>query len=421
MNKTASLKENIKSGCIKCSGKSGSILNEIEIINHFQPIISNINHTIAGFESLTRGLCKHCNRIIPPLELFKMLRNEKELLRVDIEARKNAVKVFSDVPVNNNEILLLLNFDANLIEKKIENPERLVNLCKNTNVKPNNIVIEITESKPCNIDVLLDFIEHCRKHGFLIALDDVGSGYSNFDRIAVIKPDILKLDRSIINNLDKDYHKKVIFRSMSRLASKIGMLLLAEGVETKDEILYSLELGADLLQGFYFAVPGIISPDMILSVEKKISYTEAIFKNYKIERIRHLKRNYQAYDEVIDVISDCLAEANQEEFNSLLENYDGKYDFIESMFVLDNNGIQITDSHLNCNVCNIKPKIFKLLKKGDTHFYKEYFYLLQGNLFKKHTTDTYLSNTTGYLCRTIAKKFCTFDQKSYILCINIKE
>ena len=87
----------------------------------------------------------------------------------------------------------------------------------------------------------------------LIALDDMGTGYSNLERIASIKPDIIKLDRSLIQDIDREYHKQELFDFFLKLAHKIGVFVVVEGIETEAEALSCLERGADLVQGFYFA------------------------------------------------------------------------------------------------------------------------------------------------------------------------
>lgn len=419
MNETTAFKKN--KICTKCSCVNKTILNDVSIINHFQPIISNTTNSLVGFESLCRGLCKHCNRIIPPFELFKLLKSQDELYTVDKIARKNAIQEVKNLLDIQNNVHLFINFDAHLIEEKIENPEELMDLCKNNNIRPNSIIIEITESRPCNIDILKKFVDSCRSYGFLIALDDVGSGYSNFDRISIIKPDIIKIDRSIIKDLNKDHNKQVIFQAISNVAKKLGMLVLAEGVETEEEVIYSLEHGADLFQGYYFARPGEISLNLIKESENKISYIENVYKDFKVQRIENLKNNYQLYENTLTEISNLLSEKKQEEFDALLENYIGKHDFIESLFVLNSNGVQITHPQLNCLLCNIKPKLYKQMKKGESHQYKDYCYLLKDSLFKKYTTDTYLSFSSGNLCKTMSISFKSSDNQTYILCMNILE
>jgi EAL domain-containing protein (putative c-di-GMP-specific phosphodiesterase class I) len=407
--------------CTKCSNNQGSIFDEITIINHFQPILSSITHSLVGFESLCRGLCNHCSRIIPPFELFKMLKSEEELFIIDKIARKTAISNIGKLLNDQNHFHLFINFDAHLIEEKIENPDSLVELCKENNIQPSNIVIEITESRPCNIDILKEFIDNSRKYGFLIALDDVGSGYSNFDRISIIKPDIIKIDRSIIKDFDQDQNKQIIFKAISSIAKKLGMLLLAEGVETEQEIIYSLEHGADLLQGFYFSRPEEMNDGLIKKSENKIIHIESLYKDFKKERIENLKKDYQIYENTLSILSFLLSGRNLDEFDMVLESYVDKHSFIESLYILDSNGIQVTDSHLNRGLCNVKSNLFKLMKKGESHTYNDYYYLLKDNLFKKYTTDTYLSFLSGNLCKTMSKNFQSLDNTNYVLCMNILE
>jgi EAL domain-containing protein (putative c-di-GMP-specific phosphodiesterase class I) len=408
-------------GCAECLESDSPILEKIDVITHFQPIISVTKSAVIGFESLCRGRCKQCGRLIPPFELFGKLKDENELFTLDLKAREVAIKQFDRALADNSELLLFLNFDANLIEQRIDSPDTILAFCEGTNVKPHNLVIEVTESKPCNIERLVEFVDSSRKAGFLIALDDVGTGYSNFDRISAIKPDIIKLDRSIIENLDKDYHKKVIFRSMTRLAGKIGILLLAEGVEKEEEVTYSLELGADLLQGFYFARPGELNNKLTEPLKNKISHMESRYRDFKIERIRDLREKHKMYADVMDEISNNLNNTTEENFDDLLAKYVDTQDFIESLYVLNSDGVQITHSHLNSILCLVKPKIYKIFKKGDIHYYKEYFYLLWERVLDKFTTDTYFSHITGGLCKTISLRFRSRDEKDYVLCMNIRE
>ena len=76
-----------------------------------------------------------------------------------------------------------------------------------------------------------------KKYGFLVALDDVGNSHSNLNRIPELKPDILKMDKYLIRDVDKSWHKKKILKSISYLAKDIRSLVIAEGVETKEEIM----------------------------------------------------------------------------------------------------------------------------------------------------------------------------------------
>ena len=94
-----------------------------------------------------------------------------------------------------------------------------------------------------------------RQRGFLVVLDDVGAGHSNLDRIPLIRPDIIKIDRSLITGVDADFYKQETFKSLVSLSRRIGALVVAEGIETEREAVAALELGADLLQGYFLGRP----------------------------------------------------------------------------------------------------------------------------------------------------------------------
>jgi EAL domain-containing protein (putative c-di-GMP-specific phosphodiesterase class I) len=96
---------------------------------------------------------------------------------------------------------------------------------------------------------LRDFVEGHRDAGYLVALDDIGKGHSNLDRIFLLKPDIIKVDRSIVTKIESNYHQQEVFKSMVQLARRIGALVVAEGVETRDEALHCVECGAICCRG----------------------------------------------------------------------------------------------------------------------------------------------------------------------------
>lgn len=408
-----------------CCSNYNNINENIEIITYFQPIISIKNEHITGFESLCRGVCKHCGRIILPCELFSKITNEKSLFELDILSRKSALSNFDKFLKENNKLLLFINFDVSLIEKKIENPDSLIKLLEIYNINPQNIVIEITESKPCNIIILSKFLESFRNHGFLIALDDVGTGYSNFDRILIIKPDILKIDRSIIKNINKEHNKKAVFTTLSDLSRKIGTFILAEGVETEDELICSMELDAELVQGFYFYKTQEPDKSSLKKVNDKIIYASNKCKNNKSDKIKDFIEKNQLYSKSLCFLSELLSTKtfnNMDEIELFLNSYTQNYDFIESLYIIDCTGTQITDTILNNNVCLRRKIFYNPRQKGDSHSHKEYFYYLKNDIYTKFLSASFISLTTGNLCKTFSLRFKNKEKdKFYIICMDIKE
>jgi EAL domain-containing protein (putative c-di-GMP-specific phosphodiesterase class I) len=96
--------------------------------------------------------------------------------------------------------------------------------------------------------------------GFKIAVDDLGAGYAGLSSFTVLEPEIVKLDMSLIRDIHITSTKQKVVRSMTALSKDMGMTVVAEGVETREERACLVDLGCDLLQGFLFAKPGRAFP-----------------------------------------------------------------------------------------------------------------------------------------------------------------
>ena len=91
--------------------------------------------------------------------------------------------------------------------------------------------------------------------GFQIAIDDLGAGYAGLTSFTQLEPEVAKLDMSLVRGVDADSRRQSIVRSMRKLCDDLGMMVIAEGVETPEERDMLVELGCDLLQGYLFARP----------------------------------------------------------------------------------------------------------------------------------------------------------------------
>ncbi len=276
-----------------------TILDQELIEVHFQPLFSIREKKIVGFEGLSRGIHPKSGRLIPPLPLLKMAKEADLTLELDRLLRKKILESFKQFCPDPHDLILSLNFETSIIDKEIGSLQ-LIQLCRQLNLDPSNIVIEILEAKVKSVDALAKFVRIHREHGFLIALDDVGKGHSNFDRIPIIQPDIIKIDRSLVTNLHQDYYRQEIFKSLVQLSQKIGALALAEGVETEEETLASLELGADLLQGYYFSEPQEPSVDFTQLVTGILDPVADKFKKQMVEKLNIRKMQHERYNLMIE-------------------------------------------------------------------------------------------------------------------------
>ncbi len=123
------------------------------------------------------------------------------------------------------------------------------------------VVLEITER--ASLDEIKDVplrVARLREIGFRIAIDDLGAGYAGLTSFALLEPEIVKLDMSLVRNVHKQSTKQKLIRSMTALCKDMGMMVVGEGVENVEERDALVELGCDLLQGYLFAKPGVAFP-----------------------------------------------------------------------------------------------------------------------------------------------------------------
>jgi EAL domain-containing protein (putative c-di-GMP-specific phosphodiesterase class I)/CheY-like chemotaxis protein len=119
------------------------------------------------------------------------------------------------------------------------------------------VVLEITER--ASLEGIADFrtrILNLRDLGYRVAVDDLGAGYAGLTTFAVLEPDIVKLDMSLIRNCDREPVKLKLIQSMAALCGELGMQVVAEGIETENECAAAIAAGCDLLQGYLIGRPG---------------------------------------------------------------------------------------------------------------------------------------------------------------------
>jgi EAL domain-containing protein (putative c-di-GMP-specific phosphodiesterase class I) len=129
-------------------------------------------------------------------------------------------------------------------------------IAKKLNLNFSNIIFEVIETELVkdqkHLQKILNFY---KKQGFKIALDDVGEGYSNLNLLIDMKPDIIKIDRNIISEIDKSPMKKSVYKALYDIANSNGIKVLAEGIERIEEFKTLKSIGVDFVQGFYFGKP----------------------------------------------------------------------------------------------------------------------------------------------------------------------
>jgi EAL domain-containing protein (putative c-di-GMP-specific phosphodiesterase class I) len=340
---------------------------------------------------------------------------------LDLLCRKKILTDFRRLQDRFPNIILSINIDASAIEKRIWSGFLKTQVAE-AGISPTSVVIEIVESVVGDVRELRRFVESYRESGFLIALDDVGAGHSNLNRIPLIKPDVIKIDRYLVKNIHQDFYKQEVLKSLISMARHLGTVLIAEGVETESEGTALLEMGVDMIQGFYFSKP---KPQQELEfgpVREKIEELGLSFRLDQMLKVEGKRSTMKKSFSIVAAIQNGLIHVDPGEFGGQLAKAAASYTSVECLYVLDENGRQITDMVLNADR---KPgrnsAIFHPLPKGADHRIRDYYYFLVGGELSKTTyvTKPYVSMGSGNMCVTIGSLFKGVGDKRFILCLDI--
>lgn len=228
-------------------------LNDKKIISYFQPIVNNRTREISKYESLVRLIDENGN-IVPPNKFLDIAKKGRYYLQVTKIVLENS---FSILKVTDKDISVNLSV---LDIESINLQDIIFSLLNEYSQDSHRIVFELLESEDVkNFDKIVNFIKDVKKMGAKIAIDDFGSGYSNFERLLQYEPDFLKIDGSLIKNIDKSELSKNIVETIVIFAKKQNIKTVAEFVE--NEKIYNIvkDMGIDFSQGYAFGKPQELS------------------------------------------------------------------------------------------------------------------------------------------------------------------
>jgi EAL domain-containing protein (putative c-di-GMP-specific phosphodiesterase class I) len=396
-----------------------AVLEARSMLSHFQPIISIREKKVIGLEALIRATNPMSGKPISPNFLFDAASRHKQSLQLDRLCRESAIAGFATLASLDPDLILFINVDVSSLGRSASESDALIRLTEEYGIPSERVAIEIIESKINDASALQRFIANHRKRGFLIALDDMGAGHSNLERIPSIKPDIIKLDRSLIRNIDQEYHKQELFDFFIKLAHRIGVFVIVEGIETEAEALSCLERGADLVQGYYFAYP---QPPARACLESGLDFASrlrSVLTEHMVERFTQRKLMYKRYNDIASRITAVVEMSEPSAYETMLEHALVRFPSAECAYVIHESGRQITRTVFNptCNQRRRTP-LFGPAPAGGNQSAKDYFMYLGKNQ-RHYVTRPYVSVATGNVCVTISNRVSLTSGESYVVCVDI--
>jgi len=230
------------------------------------PIVNPHNGQIFGVEALLRGHEKSGFSSLD--DLLDEAYRDGVLYDIDLEFRKSVFAKFVELkeqlekakePYISSSLKLFYNLDTRILEMLDYSPGNTKQLLKEYDISPSNIYFDISERyKFSTYANTKNILNTYRLQGFKVALDDFGSGHSGFELLYHSEPDAVKIDKFLVRNI-KQYSKNRLFcTEIIKLAHIRGAIVIAEGIETKEEFYTLKELGCDLMQGFFIQKPSKI-------------------------------------------------------------------------------------------------------------------------------------------------------------------
>ena len=233
-----------------------SLLNH-EFVLYLQPKYSFTTGKVIGAEALARWRHPVKGLVLPYqfIPLFEKTGFIKKLDYYMFEEACKVLKVLQKKGINPPSFSVSVNLSRLHLPNK-HLAEELIEIAKSYDVSPQFIEIELTESVVFgDKSVLIQAAEQLKDVGFALSIDDFGSGYSSLNILNDLPVDILKIDKDFFSDSWGRRQDKEIINSIVIMAKKLGLITVAEGVETKKQAEYLKEIGCDIAQGYYYAKP----------------------------------------------------------------------------------------------------------------------------------------------------------------------
>lgn len=229
-----------------------SLIDHGDINSYFQPILDLFSSSIYGYEMLARGK----GPFFSPAEMFVSAEKNKIGWKLEYACRLAALKKIQSLDKSYNDKHFFLNVSPNIFNNPDFKSGFTSKYIKEHGLNHRRIVLEITETASIShYDSFEKLVKHYVEQGFKVALDDFGAGHSGLTTLVAMTPHFMKIDREIIRGIDSNPYKQNLVKTLCSFASTVGSNILAEGIETFEELESVYRLGVRYVQGFYIGRP----------------------------------------------------------------------------------------------------------------------------------------------------------------------
>ncbi|BDG59234.1 EAL domain-containing protein [Caldinitratiruptor microaerophilus] len=225
------------------------VLTRRQVSVHFQPIVSLATGAVVGYEGLLRG--PRGTEVERPDRFYRAAEEAGVLYVLERLARATALQAKQRLLPSGTKLFLNVDARVPIADRSCPLSELL-----RSGVHASEIVLEVTERTVLNRSPdFLEALEGFRRMGGLVAIDDLGAGDSGLRALLAVKPDYIKLDMEIVRGIDRSPWQEALAAGLVHFARRVGVQVVAEGVETRAELDALRRIGVDLAQGYLIARP----------------------------------------------------------------------------------------------------------------------------------------------------------------------
>lgn len=393
--------------------KHCGVFQDVTIRSAFQPIYSLVHARMVGVEGLMR--CTAANGLaVSPLEmLYTRCRNEADSVLLDRLCRflhvKNAMGLLP------NPGWLFLNVSPNIVIAGKHYGTFFKELLQHCDTEPSRIVVEILEDPSHEEQQLHKAVDYFRELGCVIAVDDFGTGHSNFSRVWEINPDIVKLDRSLMVRAAFDARINRTLPKLVDILHESGCQVLMEGIENESEAITAISAGVDMVQGHYFARPGA-DIKTIAPVDVRVREIHTKYIHATRDRACSLAHVLKPYVEIFhDASQNSTASSISLAIERLLS-----LPFVLRCYRLDGGGKQLGTSCLPTQA-HLFNKKFEVLANGEGADWstRKYFRMAINAPYQVQISEEYFSIPDGSMCVTLSVA-CQVEGQLQVFCCDLK-
>ncbi len=251
------------------------IIHDEDISTLYQPIVNLITGETMGYEALSRG--PEWSQFFSPVALIEEADKHGLTHELEYLFRKKAINNVHGLKANQR---LFINVNPKIMNVDHIQKGETRRMLAEKGMKPTNVVLELTErSMISDYDAFNDILNYYKEQDYKIAIDDVGAGYSGLRTIRETQPHFIKIDMELIRNIDQDSIKEALINAFLNFSITTNIRLIAEGIETENELSKLIEMGVHYGQGYFLQRPGKDLTDIRPEVVELIKFKNTSAKD----------------------------------------------------------------------------------------------------------------------------------------------